>query len=51
MKRVIIYLLALVCLLSFVSCTGRTTIKSGDIHEKSAKSSDETITKSELSHN
>jgi len=50
MKRVIVYLLALVCLLSFVSCTGRTTIKSGDIHEKSATSSDETATKSGLTH-
>lgn len=50
MKRVIVYLLALVCLLLFVSCTGKTTIKSEDIHEKSATSSDETATKSGLSH-
>ena len=50
MKRVLAFLLAMISLLSFVSCTRKTDIKPEDIYEESATSTDETATKSGLTY-
>ncbi len=50
MKRVIIFMLTLTGLFSFMSCAGKTVIKSGEIHERLADSTEETTMKSEVSY-
>lgn len=50
MKRVIAFLLAIISLLSFVSCTSKIDINSDDIYEGSAASTDETDIKKGLTN-
>jgi serine protease inhibitor len=50
MKRAFAFLLAMISLLSLVSCTRKIDIKPEDIYEGSAASTDETATKSGLTY-